>query len=697
MSAAAFAFVNAKGGSGATTICAELGKAIRARGAKTAIVDGDLSGRRNLAIVFNALRALDASREDSTIGTVDVAELTLAELAPAYDAAFTIDFDRVQTLAATLDAADRILLDVPIPFAAPVRPFIVRASRFVVVAEPTLLGIASARTMIAELKKFGVPITRIVLLTNCRAGNAAMSRHEIERALEVAAIGELPIASDRAYLKAVAALAKTICSIACEPPIESLLPSAKGFIQDRRVEPRSAMRSRNSMQEEARLSGGRAHADSASTDPRERLKAQIHETLSSKVNLVEASAAHTDSAKLAELRSKIEEAAAQVLSETHQHELSAEGIALIKEEIVNESLGLGPLEDLMRDPSVTEVMVNGPKTVYVERRGKIELTAKRFAGEQQLRLVIERIIAPLGRRLDESAPMVDARLPDGSRVNAIIEPLAIDGAALTIRRFGTRRLTAQDLLEKGSATPEMLDFLRACIEARLNIVISGGTGSGKTTFLNILSSYIPARERIVTIEDAAELSLNQPHVVRLETRPANLEGRGEIKIRDLVRNSLRMRPDRVVVGECRGGEALDMLQAMNTGHDGSLTTAHANTPRDALSRLETMVMMAGFDLPVRAIREQIASAVDLIIQTARMRDGSRKIVSISEVVGMEADVVTMQEIVRYAQHGVELDNSVCGEYQYTGVQPQCLVRFDECGVAYDVRKLSSLASAGALW
>jgi pilus assembly protein CpaF len=293
--------------------------------------------------------------------------------------------------------------------------------------------------------------------------------------------------------------------------------------------------------------------------------------------------------------------------------------------------------------------------------------------------------------------MVDARLPDGSRVNAIIEPLAIDGASLTIRRFGTRRLTAQDLIEKGSANEQMLDFLRACIEARLNIVISGGTGSGKTTFLNILSSFIPERDRIVTIEDAAELSLNQPHVVRLESRPANLEGRGEIKIRDLVRNSLRMRPDRIVVGECRGGEALDMLQAMNTGHDGSLTTAHANTPRDALSRLETMVMMAGFDLPVRAIREQIASAVDLIIQTARLRDGSRKIMSISEIVGMEGDVVTMQEIVKYAQHGVDAENKVAGEFQYTGVQPQCLQKFDEYGINYDVRQLSTLASTGALW
>ena len=258
-------------------------------------------------------------------------------------------------------------------------------------------------------------------------------------------------------------------------------------------------------------------------------------------------------------------------------------------------------------------------------------------------------------------------------------------------------VAAQDLLEKGSAVPQILDFLRACIEGRLNVLISGGTGSGKTTFLNILSSYIPERERIVTIEDSAELFLNQPHVVRLESRPANIEGRGEITIRDLVRNSLRMRPDRIIVGECRGGEALDMLQAMNTGHDGSLTTAHANSPRDALARMETMVLMAGFDLPVRAIREQIASAVDLIVQTARMRDGSRKIIAVSEIVGMEGDVVTMQEIIRFQQHGVDKDSKVAGEFQYTGVQPQCMRRFDEYGIEYDVRSLSTLASTGALW
>ena len=698
MNSTLFALVNAKGGSGATTICVELAKALRGD-RSVAVIDGDLSGRRNMAILFDAVRTLDTSRETGPIGVASVAGLTLAELAPAYDSAFTISFDDAEQLAASFSETDYVLADVPIPFAAPVRPFVVRATRFVIVAEPTLLGVASARTMIAELKRFGVPITRIVLITNCRDGNPTASRAEIERALEIKVMGELPPMHDRGYARAMQALEKTMRAISAEPKIEVLLPSARGLIHDRRAEPRSAARGLRSAIPEngSPSSNGKSARSRDEIDPREKLKLEIHESLSSKVNLVEASAATSDAGKLQELRQKIEEAAQQVLSEKSHGSLTAEEIAQIKEEIVNESLGLGPLEDLMQDPAVTEIMVNGPKTVYVERSGKIERTGKRFTSEQQLRLVIERIIAPLGRRLDESVPMVDARLPDGSRVNAIVEPLAIDGATLTIRRFGTRRLTAQDLIEKGSANEQMLDFLRACIEGRLNVVISGGTGSGKTTFLNILSSYIPDRERIVTIEDAAELCLNQPHVVRLETRPANLEGRGEIRIRDLVKNSLRMRPDRIVVGECRGGEALDMLQAMNTGHDGSLTTAHANSPRDALSRLETMVMMAGFDLPARAIREQIASAVDLIIQIARLRDGSRKIVSVSEIVGMEGEVVTMQELIKYQQQGVDLDNKVAGEFQYTGVQPQCLKRFDEYGITYDVRQLSTLASAGSLW
>ncbi|HEY9180220.1 MAG TPA: ATPase, T2SS/T4P/T4SS family, partial [Candidatus Baltobacteraceae bacterium] len=449
MSSTFFAFVNAKGGSGATTICAELVKALRGD-RSVAFVDGDLSGRRNAAILFDAVRTIDTVRETGPIGVAEVAGLTIAELAPAYDSAFTINFDDVEQLAASFSELDYVLTDVPIPFAAPVRPFVVRATRFIIVCEPTLLGIASARTTIAELKRFGVPLTRMVLATNCRDGSPTASRAEIERALEIKVMGELPPLHDRGYARAMQALEKTLRAISAEPKLEVLLPSARGLIHDRRAEPRTAARGVRSGAPENPSSGsnGTASRSHDSIDPREKLKLEIHETLSSKVNLVDASAAHSDSAKLQELRQKIEEAAQQVLSEKSHGSLTAEEIAQIKEEIVNESLGLGPLEDLMQDPAVTEIMVNGPKTVYIERSGKIERTGKRFTSGQQLRLVIERIIAPLGRRLDESVPMVDARLPDGSRVNAIIEPLAIDGASLTIRRFGTRRMTAQDLLDK---------------------------------------------------------------------------------------------------------------------------------------------------------------------------------------------------------------------------------------------------------
>jgi pilus assembly protein CpaF len=338
-------------------------------------------------------------------------------------------------------------------------------------------------------------------------------------------------------------------------------------------------------------------------------------------------------------------------------------------------------------------MVNGRDKIFIERAGKIELTAKRFSSDRHVRLIIERIVAPLGRRIDEAQPMVDARLPDGSRVNAIIEPLAIDGPSLTIRKFPSRRMQASDLVRMGSITDPLVDFMRAGVEARLNILVSGGTGSGKTTLLNVLSSFIPESDRIVTIEDAAELSLAQEHVVRLESRAANVQGAGEIRIRDLVKNALRMRPDRIIVGECRGGEALDMLQAMNTGHDGSLTTVHANSPRDALSRVETLVLMAGFDLPVRAIREQVAGALDMIVQIGRLRDGTRKVISISEVVGLEGEVVTMQEIAYFDQRGLDKDSRVIGEFHFTGVQPMCLKRFEELGITFDIQQLASLPTA----
>ncbi|CAA9300419.1 MAG: Type II/IV secretion system ATP hydrolase TadA/VirB11/CpaF, TadA subfamily, partial [uncultured Chloroflexia bacterium] len=347
--------------------------------------------------------------------------------------------------------------------------------------------------------------------------------------------------------------------------------------------------------------------------------------------------------------------------------------------VAAEILAFGPLEPLLQDETVTEVMVNGPDLVYVERSGKLVETDVKFESEEHVRRIIDRIIAPLGRRCDENSPMVDARLPDGSRVNAIIPPLALTGPTITIRKFPSDPMTVKDLLQFGTMTPAMMEFLKACVLGKLNVVVSGGTGSGKTTLLNVLSSFIPETDRIVTIEDAAELQLKQRHVIRLEKRPPNVEGQGEIKIRELVTNSLRMRPDRIVVGEVRSGEALDMLQAMNTGHDGSLTTAHSNSPRDTVSRLETMILMAGMDLPLRAIREQIASALDLIVHQERLQDGSRKIVKVTEVLGMEGDTIVLQDIFEYRAAGV-VGRQVVGEIVPTGIRPKCIDKLAANGV-----------------
>lgn len=349
------------------------------------------------------------------------------------------------------------------------------------------------------------------------------------------------------------------------------------------------------------------------------------------------------------------------------------------EQIVAEILGLGPLEPLLADESISEIMVNGPKKIFIERGGKLERVNVTFESDEHLMRIIERIVAPLGRRIDESSPTVDARLKDGSRVNAVIPPISLQGPILTIRKFFKKPLTVEDLIRFGTVTEESIEFLRACVVAAVNVVVSGGTGTGKTTFLNVLSSYIPEDERVITIENAAELQLRQEHVVTLETRPANVEGKGKVDIRDLVINSLRMRPDRIVVGECRGGEALDMLQAMNTGHEGSMTTLHANNARDALSRLETMVLMSGMELPHRAIREQVASAIDVIIQLSRMRDGSRRVTSITEVQGMEGDVITLADIFKYEQTGFE-NNKVIGRLRPTGLRPKFMDRIEQAGI-----------------
>lgn len=349
-------------------------------------------------------------------------------------------------------------------------------------------------------------------------------------------------------------------------------------------------------------------------------------------------------------------------------------------EVLDETFGLGPLELLLKDSSVCDILINGPKSIYVERRGKMERTNVEFRDNEHLMQIIDRIVSKVGRRVDETSPMVDARLEDGSRVNAIIPPLALDGAAMSIRRFGSNPLKLEDLLNFKAFTPEMVMLLEGAIKARLNMIIAGGTGSGKTTLLNTLSSFIPNSDRIITIEDAAELQLQQEHVVRLETRPPNIEGRGAITATDLVKNALRMRPERIIIGECRGPETLDMLQAMNTGHDGSLTTIHANTPRDAISRMETLIMMSGFEMPIKAMRQQISSAVDLIIQANRMQGGKRRVTHITEVVGMEQDTVVLQDIYLYQKDGVDEAGSTRGKFLATGVRPNFMERLESAGV-----------------
>jgi pilus assembly protein CpaF len=378
-------------------------------------------------------------------------------------------------------------------------------------------------------------------------------------------------------------------------------------------------------------------------------------------------------------REEVEREVARILDREDEL-LTREDRSRLIADIVNEAMGYGPIDPLVRDPAITEVMVNGPGQVYVEQDGKLHSTGIRFRDDQHVMRIIEKIVSEVGRRIDESQPYVDARLPDGSRVNAIIPPLALNGPCLTVRKFSREPYTDEDLISFGTLTPEMRDVLSACVRLKLNTLITGGTGSGKTTLLNVVSMFIPERERIVSIEDAAELQLKQAHWVRLETRPPNIEGRGQIAQRDLVRNALRMRPDRILVGEVRGGEALDMLQAMNTGHEGSLTTAHANSPRDGLARIETMVLMAGVDLPNRAIREQMASAFHLVVHTSRFSDGTRKITRICEITGMEGDIITMQDLAVFTPAGLAPDGRVLGEHSFTGIRPRFYERFKLSGI-----------------
>jgi pilus assembly protein CpaF len=408
------------------------------------------------------------------------------------------------------------------------------------------------------------------------------------------------------------------------------------------------------------------------------LKDEIHRRVVNKVDLTTIGKMRDE-----DLRNEIRRHAEFTISETATF-LTPEQKEQLITDVIDETFGLGPLEPILRDDSVTDIMINGAKQVYIEKKGRLELSKVRFADDAHVVRIVQRIAGAVGRRIDETSPMVDARLKDGSRINAVIPPLALDGPLVSIRRFGSKPLRVENLLQNGSITKEMVEFLQACVKGRLNVLISGGTGSGKTTLLNILSRSINDYERVATIEDAAELQLQQSHVIRMETRPANIEGEGEVNTRDLVKNALRMRPDRIIIGECRGPEALDMLQAMNTGHDGSLTTVHANTPRDALMRLEMMVGMTGVDIPIWTIRRQIASAINLVVQAVRLTGGVRKVVAISEITGMEGEVISMHDIFRFEQTGLDANGVAVGFFESTGVRPQSAARLQACGIPLDL-------------
>jgi pilus assembly protein CpaF len=407
----------------------------------------------------------------------------------------------------------------------------------------------------------------------------------------------------------------------------------------------------------------------------EKMKVRIHQQLVERLDVQNLKLLPPETVRQ-EVRALIRE-----LCQTEKGLLNSADQERLMDEVMDETFGLGPLEILLKDPTITDVLVNRFDRIYVERRGRLELSDVRFRDNLHLRQIIDRIVALVGRRIDEVSPMADARLADGSRVNAIIPPLALEGPAMSIRRFGAKPLQLEDLIRHGAFPSCVMDFLAAAVQSRCNVLISGGTGSGKTTLLNCLSRYIPAEERVITIEDAAELQLQQPHVVRLETRPSNIEGKGEVTQRDLIKNCLRMRPDRVIIGECRAGETLDMLQAMNTGHDGSMTTVHANSPRDALGRIEVMVAMAGYDLPIRALRQQIGSAINIIVQAARLTGGKRRVTKVSEITGMEGDQIQIQDIFAYEQTGVDQNGVATGHFVVTGIRPKCLERVESRGIS----------------
>lgn len=572
------------------------------------------------------------------------------------------------------------------------------STMILVVTMPEILVLHHTRKMIEKIQNLLFPMDMIKIVVNRFSAKRGIQPQTIQSNLKKQVLGVLP----EDEVTAITTMTKSQSLVLAAPRTEltkAFFMSVRVMVEGQMLEKLASLKKPSDAA--AKLGAGRASAakvekkaeggpvifdrsqmrDEKPSDEWSALKLRVHKQLIETIDLKKVDTeTGNDPKKKAVLREKTKTVVVELLDKEAHPFRSRDEIQRLVKEILDEALELGPIQDLLNDDSVSEIMVNRKDQIFVERGGRLVKTSVGFSGNAQLLSVIERIVSPLGRRIDEKTPYVDARLPDGSRVHAIIPPLSIQGPMVTIRKFAKNRIKYTDLVKYGSMTAEMADFLKVCIEARLNVVISGGTGSGKTTLLNVLASFIPNNERILTVEDAAELQLPQEHWGRLETRPANIEGKGEVSIRELVRNTLRMRPDRIVVGECRAGEALDMLQAMNTGHDGSMTTVHANTPRDAVARLETLVMMAGMDLPAKAIREQIASAVNLIVQQTRLSDGSRKVTSITEIVGMQGDVVTMQEIFGFRKTGMDKNRKVIGKFVATGFIPKFIDELEQQGM-----------------
>ncbi len=539
---------------------------------------------------------------------------------------------------------------------------------------PDILTVNQTKKFLNKMMAETFPIELFKIVVN-QASPAGLRPDAISKALALPVNGIIP--QDDVSVTGALNKKQPFVQSAPRSPI-----SAAYFNLVRKITGGQLDRARAAFQSKAskKVETNSANSDSAVVDDDIQLKIQIHNELIKEMDLKkDVGSTQNDPQKEKELRQKTQLMVTKIVDKRASN-LGRDERAKVIKDVLDEALGLGALENLLADDTVSEIMVNGASQIFVEKNGRVQLSKSRFTSNQQLRNVIERIVTPIGRRIDEKTPYCDARLADGSRVNAVIEPLAIDGPSLTIRKFSKDEITYKNYLEWGSMTQPMIDFLRICVEQGLNIIISGGTGSGKTTILNTMSGFIPANERIVTVEDAAELQLKQEHVVRLETRPANMDGGGEISIRDLVKNSLRMRPDRVIVGECRDGAALDMLQAMNTGHDGSMTTVHANTPKEAIGRLETLCLMAGMDLPAKAIREQIAGAVNLFVQIGRLSDGSRKVKYITEVGAFRGEIIELQDIFVFKEEGFDKNRKIQGSFKWTGNMPKCVEKFEKRGV-----------------